>query len=148
HPWFLLEHRYGTIRSQVRLVREEKPDLVPDFILEPVSQTDFWKIVELKLPSARMVRRFSANRVTLSAAITEALAQLREYRDYFDDPTSRRQLRELGIHAFKPEICVIIGRDYGNLNVEETLSAKRDFGELEVVTYNELVERAKRMTWL
>ena len=53
-----------------------------------------------------------------------------------------------GIKAFKPEISVIIGRDYGGLSFDEVIKAKCDFSSLEVITYIELLDRIKSMAWL
>jgi len=150
HPSFLLGNRYKSMRSHVYLHREEegKGPLIPDFMLEPVNPFDFWKIVDLKLPDEKIVKIINDNRKGFSGKILDALHQLREYRDYFDNSQYRERMGEIGIKAFKPEISVIIGRDYCSLSIEDMIKARCDLEGLNVITYTELLEQAKRMAWL
>lgn len=150
HPGFLLGGRYRSLRSHIYLRRDDegKGILVPDFILEPVNPTDFWKIIDLKLPNQKIVRTINDNRKGFSAKIQEVIYQLREYRDYFDNPVYRSRMETIGITAFKPEVTVIIGRDYGEFSREEVLKAKLDYKGVEILTYTELLKRVKEMKWL
>lgn len=150
HPTFLLGNRFKSMRSHVYLRRDEegKGSLIPDFMLEPVNPFDFWKVVDLKLPNDKIVKIINDNRKGFSSKVLDAIHQLREYRDYFDNHVYRERMGELGITAFKPEVSVIIGRDYGSLTIEDVIKARSDLSGLEVITYTELLERAKRMAWL
>jgi len=129
-------------------IEEGKGPLIPDFILEPVSSSDFWKILELKRPNEKIVRIFNDNRKGFNSKILEVVQQLREYRDYFENPVYRRRLSDIGITVFRPQLSVIIGRDYGQLTIEEIIKAKADFGNIEITTYEELIEKARQMIWL
>jgi hypothetical protein len=150
HPQFLLGDRYRSLHSQVVLRREPggEGDLIPDFILEPVNDSDFWKIVELKRPDETIIKRSNANRIGFSAQLQNALYQLRTYRDYFDNPINRTRMAAFGINAFKPQVSLVIGRDYGGLSAEDVITAKLDYKDLEVLTYSELLNRAKSLRWL
>jgi hypothetical protein len=144
-------NRYKSVHWQIHLKREAegKGDLVPDILLEPVSTSDYWKILDLKRPDVNIARSPGTNRAGFNSRILEALHQLREYREYFENPLYRRQLSDLGITAYKPEISVVIGRDYGGLSVEEVIKAKGDFGQLEVMTYSDLVNQLRNnMMWI
>jgi hypothetical protein len=108
HPQFFRRWDHRTVHAHVLLTREEAGPLIPDFLLlDPEVQRA--TIVDLKLPRARLVRR-QKNRDRFSSAVTEARAQLREYRDWFDQPGNRRQLRErVGMEVYRPHLAVIIG---------------------------------------
>ena len=150
HPKFLLGTRYKRLRSHIYLARDDEGagPLVPDFILEPINASDFWKIVELKLPDDKITRIINDNQKGFSAKILHVLQQLRNYRDYFDNPKYRQRMQDIGIYAFKPEVSVIVGKDYGRFSIDEIIRARADFTGLEVITYAELLERARAMCWL
>ncbi|GAB5400646.1 MAG: hypothetical protein Aureis2KO_22310 [Aureisphaera sp.] len=145
-PNFLLGSKYKSLRSQMHLKRYDKGDLIPDFILEPVNKNDFWKIVDLKLPDKRIVKE-RVNREGFNSQIMDALSQLRTYRNYFDNPEYRKLLQQQGIHAYKPELSVIIGQDYGNLSYEEVIEAKEPFKNynFEILTFTDLLEHAHNL---
>ncbi|MEI4920424.1 DUF4263 domain-containing protein, partial [Klebsiella pneumoniae] len=67
-------------------------------------------IVDLKLPAAKLIVH-KENRVRFAAAVSEARAQLLEYRRWFDDPRNRKRIRErLGMEIYAPRLAVVIGR--------------------------------------
>lgn len=151
HPYFLFGNRYKSVKWQVHLKRtlEGRGVLIPDVILEPVSPNDFWKIQDLKLPSLKITRSSGTDRQGFNSHVLSAMHQLREYRDYFDNPTYRQQLAELGITAYKPELSVLIGRDYGGLSTDQIIKAKGDFKDLEVMTYSELLSQIRNnFSWM
>ena len=109
HPQFLLGSRYKRLRSKVQLKRDEgHGPLIPDFILEPVNQNDFWKIIDLKIPNIDITKSL-INREGFNSQIMNVLNQLKKYKNYFDNPVYRRRLSEIGINAYKPAVSVIIG---------------------------------------
>jgi len=148
HPTFLLGNRYKYLRSHVYLQRDQEGPLIPDFILEPVNPFDYWKVIDLKLPNDKITKIINDNRKGFNSKILDALHQLREYRDYFDNPVYRERMGDVGITAFKPELSVIVGRDYGNLTMEDVIKARCDLKDLEIITYEELLERVKQSFWL
>lgn len=145
HPKFLLGNRYKSIRSKVQLKRDDQGPLIPDFILEPVSNYDFWKIVDLKLPDVGITSS-PLNREGFNSQIMKAINQLSKYRSYFDNPKYRKSLSNIGISAYKPTLSVIIGRDYGKLNSTQVIESKEPLNafNFEVVTFNELIEQSKQ----
>ena len=109
HPKFLLGQDYQRLHPQVVLERKEQGSLIPDFLLQPFNK-DFCDIVELKLPNAPLIVG-KKDRQRFSSAIAEASAQLKTYRDYFDDSNQRKAIRErYGITAFRPKLAVIVGK--------------------------------------
>src|SRR5258706_190110 len=84
NPIFLAGLDYKQIHPQVVLFNRDGPNLIPDFLLEPMD-TRFCDLLELKLPYGDLVRRLqSGSRSRFRSTVAEALAQLTEYRKYFD----------------------------------------------------------------
>src|SRR5262249_18970007 len=90
HPKFLLGQEYESIHPQILLEREHDGPLIPDFLLKPFDH-GFCDILDLKLPRDPIIVG-QHNRERFSAAIYEAAAQLRRYRDYFEEDHHRTQL--------------------------------------------------------
>lgn len=146
HPKFLLGHEYQKLYPQVVLEREEQGTLIPDFLVQPVNK-EFCDIVDLKLPRAPLIVG-KDDRKRFSSAIAEAAAQLRTYHDYFDDKGRREAVKErYGITAYKPRLAVIVGRA---AEVDSVLyrQIQGDLQNIEVITYDDLIKKAKNFLLL
>lgn len=146
HPKFLLGQKYQTIHSQVVLDRETQGSLIPDFLLQPFGK-QFCDIVDLKLPGAPVIVG-GQNRTRFSSAIAEAAAQLRTYRDYFDDASHRNAvLKKHGVSAYRPKLAVFVGRS-SSLDEMAYRQVGDGLTDVEVVTYDDLIDRAKNFLLL
>jgi len=87
--------------------------LIPDVFLPPGDDklADIWN---LRLPSVPLIVG-TKDRLSLSSAVCGALAQVREYRDYFEDPQNRQKVADrYGLTAYRPNVAVEIGTNkYG-----------------------------------
>lgn len=143
HPKFLLGHQYESLHPHVILERGDEGPLIPDFLLQPFGKR-FCDVLDLKLPSTQIVvgRR---NRERFSATIAEASAQLRQYRDYFEDPHRRDSvLKQYGVTAYRPHLAVVVGR---KIEIEDEILYKQiqdGTSSVEVITYEDLLTRAKK----
>ena len=100
HPHFLLGAEYKRLHSQV-VMESQEGSLIPDFFLEKLD-SNFADIVDLKKPNAKLVVG-AKNRRGFSAALTNALNQLRVYRDFFENTARRKQFHDAyGFTAFRP----------------------------------------------
>lgn len=142
HPNFLLGTQSKSLRSQVILTREDQGPLIPDFMIEgPPGEIN--KIIDLKRPNQKFVRR-KKNRLGFLQSFIEARDQLYEYRDYFEDRTNRRMFEQnTGLRAYRPKICVIIGRnkEYSDFYQRQTLMSREP--DIEIVTYDDILQAAK-----
>lgn len=143
HPRLLARNDHDRVLPHPVLARDEGGDLIPDFMLEP--QNDFADILDLKLPAQPVVVG-KANRLRQSAAVSEAMAQVREYRAYFDDPRHREHFeRRYGARAYRPSVVVVIGRD----PTVDPFELRRLWDDLprhaEVLTYDGLLRRIRRL---
>ncbi|WP_299617432.1 Shedu anti-phage system protein SduA domain-containing protein [Pelagibius sp.] len=142
HPHFLLGIEYKQLHSQLTLVRGDREDLRPDFFLEKLDG-DFCDIVELKLPRSKLVVG-KPNRRTFSSGVISALGQLREYRNYFDDPAHRKAFHNTyGLTAYKPRIQVVIGRKSDFLDPYERQALQEEVSHLEILTFDDILERVR-----
>lgn len=143
HPSFLLGSNYARLHSQIGLVRDDGTRMIPDFFLERPG-TAFADIVDLKKPSAKLVSG-PRDRRGLAASLTRALNQVREYREYFEVSATRREFhRRHGFHAYRPAIMVVIGRSVDYLDHLERVRIEGEYKNLQIVTYDDLLNRAKR----
>jgi cold shock CspA family protein len=147
NPEFLCGDAYESAMPHIVLQRPAEGPLVPDFALKPSNANALCDLLELKLPTARLLVGQN-NRRRLSSALLEACAQLREYRDYFERDGNRRTVEEAyGLRFFRPKMFVVIGRR-GEYLASDLRKAESDIPHLSITTYDDLVERAKsRMKW-
>ncbi|SHN02064.1 protein of unknown function [Cryptosporangium aurantiacum] len=142
NPDFLFGDAYESAYPQIVLQRELEGPLIPDFALKPTNTNALCDLLEIKLPKVKLIRE-SPNRVRLSSAIMEACAQLREYRDYFEDAERRKAVqREYGLQFFRPRMIVLIGQRRGHSSMGMR-KAETDVPSLSIVTYDDILERAK-----
>ena len=96
----------------------------------------------LKLPRAKLVVGQS-NRRRLSAALMEACAQLREYRDYFEEQANRNAIDQIyGLRFYRPKMIVVIGKRSDYL-ANELRKAESDVPQLIITTYDDVLDRAR-----
>lgn len=143
HPKFLLGQQYETLHPHVILERGDEGPLIPDFLLQPFGKR-FCDVMDLKLPTTRLVVG-KRNRERFSAVIAEASAQLRRYRDYFEDPHRRDSvLEEYGITAYRPRLAVVVGK---KVEIDDEILYKQmqdGISGIELITYEDLLTRAKK----
>jgi hypothetical protein len=142
NPHFLHGDLYAEARPHILLQRDNAGPLIPDFVLRPHNPHALCDLLELKLPSARLVVG-NNNRKRLSAAVSEACAQLREYRDYFEVLENRKAVEALhNLRLFRPRLIVVIGRRdrYPAIDLRR---AETDVPNLIITTYDDLIERAR-----
>lgn len=145
YPQFMRKWGHPAVHPHVSLAREDRGPLIPDFLLCN-AQDHKAAIVDLKLPSARLVRR-QQNRDRWRDAINEARAQLLRYRDWFEVPDNRRSLVDaVGMEIYRPSLAVLVGRGTEFRDAFERQQLAADLPEIEVVTYDELVNWAAQRT--
>ncbi|MGW3855799.1 Shedu anti-phage system protein SduA domain-containing protein [Micromonospora arida] len=145
HPDLLLGTDYERFVSQPVLTRQDEADLIPDFILFPYDGSKAPKILDLKLPRPK-VYISKENRARYSSAVHEVRAQLLQYKNYFNEAARATEAkRRFGAEIFMPEIAVIIGRATSHTSRLDVLRARHDLPDLEVRTYDDVLESARRL---
>lgn len=135
--------RYSRILPHVILKREGKSDLIPDFLLERVTD-GYCDVLDIKLPDKKILVG-SDERGRFSCAVEDAIAQVNEYREYFSDPRNRENTEKAhDIKIYKPNILVLIGGS-SNINVEELIRIRDRRKDGEVITYSDLIRQMKAL---
>ena len=147
HPHFLSDARTSLPLPHVRLGSQSGTPLIPDFILKPVvayQRDSNWQVLDLKKPGARLLAG-PPRHIRLSHEVTQAIAQLRDYGDYFGNPENTDRVAEVLGHRLRyPELAVLIGR-LGECDVELLDRAQSREGDVRIVTYDEILQRQQRL---
>ena len=148
YPHFLKGIDYCNVVAQPLLERDEAGDLIPDFLLQPII-SEYCDVLDLKLPTTEFVVG-SKDRKRLSQAIHASIAQVREYRDYFDTPAYREALyQKYGIKAYRPKSMLVIGRRPTEISEEKLRQIMSEVPQyLTVMTYDDLLAKMKVMAEL
>lgn len=142
NPDFILTDDYQRAHSKIVLESDSDDTLIPDFVLEPVGNNALCDLLELKLPQVG-VDVTKPRRARFSAAVVEACAQLRKYRDYFEEKQNREYFKnKYRLLAFRPRMFVIIGRR-GRVDPIELRRIEGDLPAYQIRTYDDILERAK-----
>jgi hypothetical protein len=118
---------------------EERNNIKPDFF---VLQTDgYANIVEFKLPIIKSkVIVGKNNRETFSSEINSYISQTRVYETYFDDPNNRKWFEnKYGFKVHKPKRILIVGKRT-DFKSEEWREIKADFRNIEILTFDDLID--------
>jgi hypothetical protein len=135
---------YANVHPQLVLRREDGTRLIPDFFLERLD-TDFCDVLDLKRSTAELVRR-QMNRDRFRATVMDGLAQLEEYRDYFERPTHREAFRSAySLDAYRPRVVIIIGRQRSFYDEVERIRLESGLpGWVRLKTYDDVLSGAQR----
>jgi hypothetical protein len=136
---------YDRIIAQPILERTpDEGNLIPDFFLAPVGRSNA-DILDLKLPKEKLIVG-KKNRKRWSSSIHEAIAQIREYRDFFEDPIRRESVhRRYGLSAYRPKAMVVIGRDQSEISEEKLKQIEETTPKfVNITTYDQLLLQMKR----
>jgi len=147
YPHFLQGLEYAEVYPQVVLEREEDGSLIPDFLLRPIA-SHYVDVLDLKLPTEKLVVG-GKDRKHFGAAVQSAIAQVREYRDYFERDEYRENLRKkYGISAYRPRCILVIGTRQPQIPEEKS---RQLFDELpryiSIMTYDDLLIRMKEQAF-
>lgn len=149
HPHFLQGLEYTRIVAHPVLERlDGQGNLIPDFLLQP-ADTPFADIWDLKLPSVPLIVG-TKDRKHFSAKVHEALAQVREYRDYFEDEENRRKIRDrYGLTSYRPNVAIVIGTGTPTLTPEKHKQIHDELPKnARVMTYDQLLAQMQRQVAL
>lgn len=145
NPHFLQGLDYKHVHPHPVLERDEDGDLIPDFFLQPLNSS-LVDILDLKLHTAGLVVG-SKNRLRFSSEVNSAIAQLREYRDYFQNKKYREKIEEkYGITAYNPKTIVVIGRTPKNISEVKLKQIFEDKPKhIEIITFDDLHAKMRQM---
>jgi hypothetical protein len=81
--------------------------------------------------------------------VSEAKAQLLEYRDWFEDKRNRQSLRDrFGLEIYRPRLGLVIGSGPSLVSSYEHQKLRSREPDVEIVTYDEILKHAQRRLML
>ena len=118
---------------------EERNPVKPDFFV--IHPNGYANIIEFKLPFLKSnTITGKSNRETFSAEINSYISQTRVYKTYFDDPNNRNWFeRKYGFKVNNPKRILIVGRRW-HFNSEEWREIVADYRDIEILTYDDLID--------
>lgn len=118
---------------------EERADIKPDFFV--LHANGYADIVEFKLPNIKSTTVVGkSNREHFSSELNSYIAQTRVYARYFEDPNNRRWFEDCyGFKVYKPKRYLVVGRR-NDFSSDEWIDIKEDYKDLEIITYDDLVD--------
>ncbi len=142
NPFIFESLNYKAIRAQVVLERDDGTSLRPDFFLQPFGE-DWWDILDLKLPNKSVIVG-ARDRKHFSAAVTEGLAQVREYSAYFENEIYQKRIEEkYGIKCYKPNVKLVIGKEFDNSDKNQVKRLMTSYEKSHILTFDQLVKTVK-----
>jgi len=131
--------KYRTLFPQILLKRTRGKDLRPDFLLERVTDC-FCDILDIKLPKKKILRGKTERR-GFTTDVYEAIAQVCEYREYFNDPRHKKWIKKkYHLSVYKLNILVLIGLGK-NIEKEDLVKIRNQHPLVEVITYNDILKQ-------
>lgn len=126
YPELLKGDEYNIIIPQARILTEDKTTWRADFVLHPLDQTAFCKILELKLPQNSTVRQPRHAHLQVYSDLISAINQLRDYGEAFHSTATREKFKEVyNIEIFKPDLQLIAGRKWDIMHMRNMLEVQR-----------------------
>ncbi len=115
-----------------------------DFVMRPIDQRGFVKVLELKKPFVSMTKKSPFSQNPFTAKLWDAMQQLRRYARAFQEPAVRDKFRQTyQVDVYRPDLHLIAGHRW-----ELELADKfRDFIKDEKVlieSWEDMVDRLKR----
>lgn len=137
NPAFFEAMGYVRAIPHVCLREDGKRDMIPDFILELPGGRGF-DVLDLKLPGVQLLSRQPYLRV--SAEISKAIAQLKAYKDFFNKAENRKRFEKVyGLEAFRPEVCVVIGRKQRFESLDDRRTIEELMNGTRLLTYDDVI---------
>lgn len=86
------------------------------------------------------------NRVQFAHGVTKAITQLKDYADYFRNPSNKEVIkRVLALHLRFPKLAVLIGRMPTGGDVEALELVQSREPTVRIITYDEILEFQKNL---
>jgi len=145
HPSFLAlgEGTASTIIPQLTIDAPGIGSLRPDFIIRS-GAGPYIDVVEIERPTTRLLIR-RGGRTVRSHAWTQAVGQLRFYRDAMESPDVQERLSEtFGGGGVQPRLMLIIGRSADFSGELERVKLQSQEPDVTVITYDDLMEYARK----
>jgi acyl carrier protein len=126
YPELLKGDDYDLLIPQACIITEEERDWHADFVLHPFDQTNFCKVLELKIPQISTVRPPKHGHAQFYKELNSAINQLRDYGEAFHSTVTRERFKQIyKINVYKPDLELIAGRKWDMAYMKTMLETQR-----------------------
>lgn len=130
YPDLLQGDEYDIVVPQARIVPDERllhqHPWRADFILSPIDQSAFCKVLEIKVPTVEVIGRVVGGHQRYYSALWAAIDQLRDYGEAFNDAGTRTRFQEMyGLDVYKPDLHLVAGRKWNMRFSQSILELQR-----------------------
>ena len=144
YPELLAGDEYDLIIPQATISRDDADDWKADFVLAPVNQVEFARVIDLKLPTMTLLKRPRSGHAQFSAKLWDGICQLKEYSRAFDRMRVRQNFRDkYKIDIYKPDLHLVAGRCWDLKLLDGTRALRKDT-EVKIEDWDSLLSRLKR----
>lgn len=144
YPELIAGDEYDVVIPQATISREDEVSWRADFILAPINQTEFTKIIELKLPNVPLASKPRSGHISFSSKIWRAICQLKDYGCAFDSKDVRGKFKaKYGIDVYNPDLHLIAGRIW-NFQWMDNIRALRKSTPSKIEDWDSVLKRLKR----
>jgi acyl carrier protein len=145
HPELLKGDEYDCVVPQA-VIRPDtrKVNWRADFVLHPIDQNKFCKIVELKLPSQPLIKTEKSGHGAFYFGLHAAVQQLKDYGQAFSSENTRERFKQAyGIDVFQPDLQLVVGRRWDVNHITAMLERQRR-DVVEIVDWDTALDQLRR----
>jgi len=143
-PELIAGDDYDHVIPQATISRDDQSPWRADFVLAPIDQAEFTKILELKLPDIPLTTSPRRGHVTFSAQVWRAISQLRDYARAFDSASVRDRFRaKYKTDVYKPDLHLIAGRQW-DLQWMDSIRSLRQEQAVKIENWDAVLDRLRR----
>ena len=145
HPEILAGDDYDRVIPQATIVPlEEGRPWRADFVLAPIDQQQFAKVIELKSPKLPLTGSRVHGHARFTRRLLDALQQLRDYGEALSRPATRDRFNErYRTDILLPELQLIIGREW-DVAYRESLFRLQSEQRVDISDWVSFVKKLKR----
>jgi acyl carrier protein len=144
YPELIAGNDYDVVLPQAVIVRDDDSNWKPDFVLTPKNQSEFAKILDLKIPSMETTKRPNSGHYNFSAKLWNGIMQVRDYSREFDKSSVREKFKNTyEVDIYKPDLHLIAGRKW-DIQVMDKMRELQRETQVKVEDWDSLLDRLKR----
>ena len=128
HPEIISGQEYDMVIPQASIYSEEcNKEWKADFVLSPHDQTEFCKVLELKLPKAQLLRSDKSGHARPYRGLIDAIQQLKDYGKAFHSHVTQQKFKQkYGIDIYRPDLQLIYGRSSDIINLRHVQELQKE----------------------
>lgn len=129
---------------QATIINNDGIEWKADFVLKPIDQGNFCKLLELKMPDESIFIKSKSGHVNFSSKLMHAINQLKDYAEVFNNVKSREIFyNKYNTMVVKPDLQLIFGRKIDNKSVNDFLEFQRR-NKVKICDWDTLIQKLKR----